>query len=106
VRIWCRGVRSRGAGISAQERGRRYPGRRVHAELDGFELAAMIAEHPRFQKTAMIFISAIQVSDSTGCAAMRWAPSTTYRCRWCRKCCAQDQGVRRNSIARRGTGAA
>ncbi|QOZ54524.1 HWE histidine kinase domain-containing protein [Bradyrhizobium sp. CCBAU 53338] len=32
-------------------------------ELDGFELAAMIREHPRFQKTAMIFISAIQVSD-------------------------------------------
>src|SRR6266849_7741543 len=32
-------------------------------ELDGFELAAMIRAHPRFQKTAMIFISAIQVSD-------------------------------------------
>ena len=32
-------------------------------ELDGFELAAMIREHPRFQKTAMIFISAILVSD-------------------------------------------
>ena len=32
-------------------------------ELDGFELAAMIREHPRFQTTAMVFISAIQVSD-------------------------------------------
>src|SRR5437867_11820046 len=32
-------------------------------ELDGFELAAMIREHPRFQKTAMIFISAIHLSD-------------------------------------------
>ena len=32
-------------------------------ELDGFELAAMIREHPRFQKTAMIFISAIHVTD-------------------------------------------
>src|SRR4030088_1486209 len=32
-------------------------------ELDGFEPPAMIREHPRFQKTAMIFISAIQVSD-------------------------------------------
>jgi PAS domain S-box-containing protein len=32
-------------------------------ELDGFELAAMIREHPRFQKISMIFISAIQVSD-------------------------------------------
>jgi PAS domain S-box-containing protein len=32
-------------------------------DLDGFQLAAMIREHPRFQKTAMIFISAIQISD-------------------------------------------
>ncbi len=32
-------------------------------ELDGFQLAAMIREHPRFQKTAIIFISAIQVAD-------------------------------------------
>ncbi len=32
-------------------------------ELDGFQLAAMIREHPRFQKTAIIFISAIQVTD-------------------------------------------
>jgi DNA-binding response OmpR family regulator len=28
-------------------------------ELDGFELAAMIREHPRFEKTAIIFVSAI-----------------------------------------------
>jgi len=32
-------------------------------ELDGFELAAMIHEHPRFQRTAIIFISAYQISD-------------------------------------------
>lgn len=32
-------------------------------ELDGFQLAAIIREHPRFQKTAIIFISAIQVTD-------------------------------------------
>ena len=32
-------------------------------ELDGFQLAAMIREHPRFQKTAMIFISAIHLAD-------------------------------------------
>src|ERR1700732_843901 len=32
-------------------------------ELDGFELAALIRDHPRFQKTAIIFISAIQVTD-------------------------------------------
>src|ERR1700757_2940863 len=33
-------------------------------DLDGFELAAMIREHPRFQKTALIFISAIHLSES------------------------------------------
>src|ERR1700709_1212348 len=32
-------------------------------ELDGFEMRCMMREHPRFQKAAMIFISAIQVSD-------------------------------------------
>jgi two-component sensor histidine kinase/DNA-binding response OmpR family regulator len=32
-------------------------------ELDGFQLAALIREHPRFQKTAIIFISAIQLTD-------------------------------------------
>jgi PAS domain S-box-containing protein len=33
-------------------------------ELDGFQLAAMIRDHPRFQRTAIIFISAIQVTDA------------------------------------------
>ena len=32
-------------------------------ELDGFQLAEMIRDHPRFQKTAIIFISAIQVDE-------------------------------------------
>src|ERR1700732_1465569 len=32
-------------------------------ELDGFELAAMIREHPRFQTTAIIFVSAIALTD-------------------------------------------
>ncbi|MBV8169857.1 MAG: response regulator [Alphaproteobacteria bacterium] len=32
-------------------------------ELDGFELAQMIREHPRFERTALIFVSAIQVTD-------------------------------------------
>jgi PAS domain S-box-containing protein len=32
-------------------------------ELDGFQLAAMIREHPRFQRTAIIFISAIHLTD-------------------------------------------
>ncbi len=33
-------------------------------DLDGFELAAMIRDHPRFQRTAIIFISAIHISEA------------------------------------------
>jgi PAS domain S-box-containing protein len=32
-------------------------------EFDGFELAAMIRQHPRFQRTAIIFISAVHLTD-------------------------------------------
>ena len=32
-------------------------------DLDGFQLAAMIREHPRFAKTAIIFISAIHLTE-------------------------------------------
>jgi two-component system, NtrC family, sensor kinase len=33
-------------------------------DLDGFELADVIRQHPRFQKTAIIFISGVHFSDS------------------------------------------
>jgi PAS domain S-box-containing protein len=33
-------------------------------EFDGFELARMIRDHPRYQKTAIIFISAIHISEA------------------------------------------
>jgi signal transduction histidine kinase len=32
-------------------------------DLDGFELAGLIREHPRFQQTAIIFISAVHLTD-------------------------------------------
>jgi signal transduction histidine kinase/DNA-binding response OmpR family regulator len=32
-------------------------------ELDGFELAAIIRNHPRFERTAIIFVSAIHLTD-------------------------------------------
>ena len=32
-------------------------------ELDGFELAEMIRQHPRFKRTAIIFISAVHLTD-------------------------------------------
>jgi len=33
-------------------------------ELDGFELASMIRNHPRYQETALIFVSAINISET------------------------------------------
>src|ERR1700758_398095 len=32
-------------------------------EIDGYQLAEMIRQHPRFQKTAIIFISAVHLTD-------------------------------------------
>src|ERR1700687_5991915 len=32
-------------------------------EIDGFELVDMIRQHPRFQKTAIIFVSAVHLTD-------------------------------------------
>ena len=32
-------------------------------DLNGFELATLIREHPRYRKTAIIFVSAVQLSD-------------------------------------------
>ncbi len=33
-------------------------------DVDGFELADVIRQHPRFQKTAIIFISGVHLTDS------------------------------------------
>src|SRR5690348_15071412 len=33
-------------------------------DMDGFQLAAMIREHPRFQKVAIIFISGVHLTDT------------------------------------------
>ena len=32
-------------------------------ELDGFELAAMIRQHPRCRRTAILFVSAVHLTD-------------------------------------------
>src|SRR5688572_28349145 len=32
-------------------------------EIDGFELASLIRQHPRYQKTAIIFVSAVHLTD-------------------------------------------
>jgi response regulator of citrate/malate metabolism len=56
-------------------------------DLDGFQLAAMIRDHPRFQKTAIIFISAICLAKWIACAAMKWARSTMFRFPSSLRCC-------------------
>src|SRR5262245_42953453 len=33
-------------------------------EIDGFQLAAMIRDHPRYRETAIIFVSAIHLSEA------------------------------------------
>lgn len=35
----------------------------VMPDMDGFELATLIHQHPRYQKTALIFVSAVQIGD-------------------------------------------
>jgi PAS domain S-box-containing protein len=35
----------------------------VMPDVDGFELATMIREHPRFEKLALIFVSAVQITE-------------------------------------------
>ena len=35
----------------------------VMPELDGFELASMIRQHPRFRQTAIIFVSEVHMTD-------------------------------------------
>jgi len=48
-------------------------------ELDGFELAAMMREHPRFQQTPIIFVSGVHLSDldrlkGYACGAVDYVP--------------------------------
>ena len=40
-------------------------------ELDGYELAAMIRQHPRFQRTSIIFVSAVLADRSRSTARIR-----------------------------------
>ena len=49
-------------------------------DLDGYELAAMIRQHPRFQQTAIIFVSAVMLNELEQVARLRmWGRRLTYR---------------------------
>ena len=45
----------------------------VMPELDGYELAAMIRQHPRFQRTSIIFVSALLLTGDTLALALSLA---------------------------------
>ncbi len=70
-------------------------------DLDGFELAALIREHPRFQRIGIIFVSAVIDNQfSTNCGAMNLEPSITFRFRWSPNCCAPKSRCSWTCIAR------
>ena len=50
-------------------------------ELDGFELAGMIRDHPRFQYTAIIFVSAVALADPDRVKGTATGRSTIWLCR-------------------------
>src|SRR5438477_9282682 len=71
-------------------------------EIDGFELADMIRQHPRFQKTAIIFISAVHLSDLDRIRAYKRGAVDYISSRWCPRFCAPKSACLRSCIARRG----
>jgi len=68
-------------------------------EIDGFEMADIIRQHPRFQKTAIIFISAVHLTDLDrvrGIGRGRW---TTFPSRSCRNYCVPRSAYSLNCTA-------
>ena len=62
-------------------------------DIDGFELADMIRQHPRFQKTAIIFISGVHLTDSDRIRDIVVGRSITSRFLWFPKCCGPRSGI-------------
>jgi len=65
-------------------------------DLDGFELAKMIREHPRFKETAIIFISAINVTEIDSPRLRTWGRGLCAGagCAW--RAAREGAGVRRS----------
>jgi C4-dicarboxylate-specific signal transduction histidine kinase len=60
----------------------------VMPDLNGFELAAMIRDHPRFHTLSIIFVSAISGHRVDRLKGYQYGAWTMSRCRWCPTCCA------------------
>ncbi|TPV98391.1 MAG: Gliding motility regulatory protein [Beijerinckiaceae bacterium] len=61
----------------------------IMPELDGFEFAALIRGHPRFQNIAMIFVSALAQSEVDRVRGYEHGPWTMCPCRLFRNFCAR-----------------
>jgi CheY-like chemotaxis protein len=66
----------------------------VMPELDGYELAAMIRQHPRFQQTSIIFVSALLLTDLDRLRG--------YEFQWCPRSCAPKSASSPSCIGRHG----
>ena len=64
-------------------------------DLDGFELAAMNRDHPRFQRTAIIFISAINISEADYLRGYQMGAVDYVPVPVVLNCCARKSGFRR-----------
>jgi CheY-like chemotaxis protein len=72
-------------------------------DLDGYQLAAMIREHPRFQKTAIILISAIHITDADRLRGYELGAVDYVLFRLFQKCCEPRYGSLWSSIGRLGS---
>ena len=57
-------------------------------EMDGFETAALIHQHPRFEKTPIIFVTGLHVTDLDRLKGYELAPSITCTSRSFPRSCA------------------
>ena len=67
-------------------------------EIDGFELAGMIRQHPRFHKTAIIFVSALLVTDLDRLKGYEMGGAITFPSLSSRNCCVQRSASLLNCI--------
>ena len=69
-------------------------------EMDGFQLADMIRQHPRFQKIAIIFISAVHLTDLDRLKGYQRGAMDYISVPWSLNCCAPKSVCLRSCIER------
>jgi CheY-like chemotaxis protein len=69
-------------------------------DLDGFELAQMIHQHPRHQRAAIIFVSAVHMTDIDRVRGYEVGGVDTSPCRSCPRSCAPASACSPTSTGR------